>query len=104
MLDNALFQPRAPGTPLQSWIRQSLVNAILDGKLQGGQRMPATRHLAKSLGIGRNTVTAAYEELVSQGRSYEEVAAADPPREFRDKWGDPTRFLTAVYEELSDSQ
>ncbi|MGR3373042.1 MocR-like pyridoxine biosynthesis transcription factor PdxR [Pseudooceanicola nanhaiensis] len=67
MLDNALFQPRAPGTPLQSWIRQSLVNAILDGKLQGGQRMPATRHLAKSLGIGRNTVTAAYEELVSQG-------------------------------------
>ena len=67
MLDNALFHPRSPGTPLQSWIRQSLVNAILDGKLQEGQRMPATRHLAKSLGVGRNTVTAAYEELVSQG-------------------------------------
>ncbi|OWU84319.1 hypothetical protein ATO6_14990 [Oceanicola sp. 22II-s10i] len=67
MLDNALFQPRAPGTPLQAWIRQSLVNAILDGKLAVGQRMPATRHLSKSLGIGRNTVTAAYEELVSQG-------------------------------------
>ncbi|WP_375691428.1 PLP-dependent aminotransferase family protein [Pseudooceanicola sp. LIPI14-2-Ac024] len=67
MLDNTLFHPRSPGTPLQSWIRQSLVNAIVDGKLQAGQRMPATRHLAKSLGVGRNTVTAAYEELVSQG-------------------------------------
>ena len=49
------------------------------------------------------TVAGRVEELVSQGRSYEEVAAADPTREFRDKWGDPTRFLTAVYEELSDS-
>ncbi|WP_158966812.1 MocR-like pyridoxine biosynthesis transcription factor PdxR [Chachezhania sediminis] len=67
MLDNTLFHPRSPGTPLQAWIRQSLVNAIVDGKLHHGQRMPATRHLAKSLGVGRNTVTAAYEELVSQG-------------------------------------
>ena len=63
MLDNALFHPRSPGTPLQSWIRQSLVNAILDGKLQQGQRMPATRHLAKSLSVGRNTVTAAPRAL-----------------------------------------
>ena len=49
------------------------------------------------------TVAERVGDLVSQGRSYEEVAAADPTREFRDKWGDPTRFLTAVYEELSDS-
>ena len=67
MLDNALFAVRSPGTPLQVWIRQSLVDAILVGKLQAGQKMPATRELASSLGVGRNTVTAAYDALVSDG-------------------------------------
>ena len=44
------------------------------------------------------------EALVAQGRSYDEVAAADPTREFRAKWGDPERFLTAVYAELGGEQ
>ena len=67
MHDNTLFAARSPGTPLQVWIRQSLVDAILLGKLQAGQKMPATRELATSLGVGRNTVTAAYDALVSDG-------------------------------------
>ena len=46
------------------------------------------------------TVADRVSELVDQGRTYEEVAAADPTREFRGKWGDPERFLTAVYAEL----
>ena len=46
------------------------------------------------------TVSERVEALVAQGRSYDEVAAADPTREYRDKWGDPERFLTAVYAEL----
>ena len=42
------------------------------------------------------------EELVEGGAgSYDEVAAADPTAEFNDRWGDPNRFLTAVYEELA---
>lgn len=42
------------------------------------------------------------EELIAGGAgSYDEVAAADPTAEFNDKWGDPNRFLTAVYEELA---
>lgn len=41
------------------------------------------------------------EALVEGGAgSYDEVAAADPTAEFNDRWGDPNRFLTAVYEEL----
>ena len=39
-------------------------------------------------------------DLVEQGKSYAEVTAADPTREFSAKWGDPERFLTAVYAEL----
>lgn len=46
------------------------------------------------------TISERVEALVAQGRSYDEVAAADPTREYRDKWGDPERFLTAVYAEL----
>ena len=42
------------------------------------------------------------EALVAGGAgSYDEVAAADPTAEFNDRWGDPNRFLTAVYEELA---
>lgn len=42
------------------------------------------------------------EALVAGGAaSYDEVAAADPTAEFNDRWGDPNRFLTAVYEELT---
>lgn len=39
-------------------------------------------------------------ELVGQGMTYEQVAAAGPAAEYESKWGDPERFLTAVYAEL----
>ena len=42
--------------------------------------------------------------LVTDGETYEEVAAADPTAEYNEKWGDPTRFLTAVYQQLSGGQ
>jgi len=41
--------------------------AILQGKLVGGTRLPATRELADSLSIARNTVKTAYEMLVAEG-------------------------------------
>lgn len=48
------------------------------------------------------TVAGRVEELIAGGAgSYDEVAAADPTAEFNDRWGDPNRFLTAVYEELA---
>ena len=48
------------------------------------------------------TVAGRVEELVAGGAgSYDEVAAADPTQGFNDKWGDPNRFLTAVYEEVA---
>ena len=39
--------------------------------------------------------------LVEQGMTYEQVAAAGTTVEYEDKWGDPERFLTAVYAELA---
>lgn len=40
-------------------------------------------------------------ELVGQGMTYEQVAAAGPTASYEAKWGDPERFLTAVYAELN---
>ena len=50
------------------------------------------------------TVAERVEALVDEGRDYDEVAAADPTREYTDKWGDPERFLTAVFAELGGEQ
>ena len=38
--------------------------------------------------------------MVERGMSYEEVAAADPTAAYNDRYGNPDRFLRAVYTEL----
>ena len=47
------------------------------------------------------TVAERVATLVEDGASYEQVAAANTTAEFEAKWGDPGRFLTAVYAELA---
>jgi GntR family transcriptional regulator/MocR family aminotransferase len=41
--------------------------AIRDGRLVAGARLPASRTLARQLGLARGTVTAAYDQLVAEG-------------------------------------
>jgi len=41
--------------------------AILSGRLRPGDRLPATRDLARQLGLARNTVVRAYEDLAAEG-------------------------------------
>lgn len=59
--------PDRPGLPLQVRLRQALVQAIADGRLPAGSAMPSSRELARVLGLSRNTVTAAFEQLVDEG-------------------------------------
>lgn len=56
-----------PRTSIQSRIREMLVSAILDGQLAGGEALPSSRRMAKVLGVSRNTVVLAYQELVADG-------------------------------------
>ncbi|WP_033068598.1 PLP-dependent aminotransferase family protein [Thalassospira australica] len=42
-------------------------SAILDGRLHPGERLPASRDLAKSLGVSRNTVVTSFDLLTSEG-------------------------------------
>src|SRR5262245_21797407 len=48
-------------------IYQALREAVLDGRLAGGDRVPATRDLARQLGVARGTVTEAYDRLSAEG-------------------------------------
>ena len=46
-------------------------------------------------------VAATVSTLVEDGATYDEVLAAGPTADYEAKWGDPQRFLTAVYAELA---
>jgi len=65
--ETIFFVDRENRKSLQSQIRETLVSAILSGRLYPGARLPSTRRLADYLNISRITVTLAYQELASQG-------------------------------------
>ncbi len=56
-----------PGHGLARQLYQALRERILDGRLVGGTRLPASRELAALLGISRNTVTRALDQLYAEG-------------------------------------
>ena len=63
-----LFElPEQPGLPLQARLRAAVVREIQAGRLAPGTALPSSRDLARLLGLGRNTVTAAYQQLVDDG-------------------------------------
>src|SRR4029453_19240540 len=53
--------------PLPRQLYGALREAILAGRLSPGTRLPATRVLSRDLGAARNTVVAAFEQLVAEG-------------------------------------
>ena len=53
--------------PLYQQVYNQLRAAILAGRLAPGQRLPASRALAKSLALSRTTVTQSYDQLLSEG-------------------------------------
>ena len=53
--------------PIYIQISQCIINAIQRGYLKDGIALPGTRILSKLLKIHRNTATAVYEEIASQG-------------------------------------
>ena len=52
---------------LQSQIRQKLVKGILKGNFPAGSKLPSSRKLAEQLGVARNTVVLAYDQLIEEG-------------------------------------
>lgn len=53
--------------PLSKQLYIQLRDGILSGRLRGGQKLPGTRTFASALGISRNTVLSAFEQLMIEG-------------------------------------
>lgn len=62
-----LAPPADDGPPKFLQIAATLVADIRRGRLRPGDRLPGSRALAQSLGVHRNTVLAALQELSAQG-------------------------------------
>ncbi len=55
------------GRNLQNQIRTMMVDAVLEGRLPAGEEVPSSRELSEWLGVARNTVVLAYQQLVAKG-------------------------------------
>ncbi|WP_407928056.1 PLP-dependent aminotransferase family protein [Collimonas humicola] len=65
--DGAIAKAAAAGAPLNRQIYQAIREAILSQLLPSAMQLPSSRDLARELGISRNTVTYAYEQLIAEG-------------------------------------
>jgi len=81
-----LLNLREAEGPLYRRVYHALKGMIRAGRLGPAARVPSTRALAKDLGVSRNTVTLAYEQLAAEGylvsrhRGATSVVGAAPPR------------------------
>ena len=57
----------APGETLRAALARTLRDAIRDGALREGVRLPSSRALAEGLGVSRGVVSDAYGQLEAQG-------------------------------------
>ena len=67
----AMFLPsivldRGSSTPLHQQVGRQIARAIRDG-VAPGSRLPSSRVMARMLGVSRNTVMTAYDDLVAAG-------------------------------------
>lgn len=62
-------------TPLYQQIRDHLRQGILAGSLPPGARLPASRTLARDLGVNRITVESAYSDLEAEGLVFSRVGS-----------------------------
>ena len=62
-----LTADRADEVPLTDQLVDQLREALADGRLATGERLPATRALADLLGVSRTVVTGAYAQLFAEG-------------------------------------
>jgi GntR family transcriptional regulator/MocR family aminotransferase len=61
--------------PLYQQVYRAIREGVLSGRLRAGDRLPVTRMLARDLGISRNVVLIAYEQLIAEGYAEARVGA-----------------------------
>src|SRR6187402_1359130 len=58
---------RTSPDPMHRQIYSALRRLILEGRIESDTLLPSTRSLAEDLKVGRNTVIAAYDQLLAEG-------------------------------------
>jgi GntR family transcriptional regulator/MocR family aminotransferase len=66
LTENLIQIDKAAQTPVYVQIANGIINHIRCGKLKPGSALPGSRVLAQKLGVHRQTVVAAYDELYAQ--------------------------------------
>ncbi|HEV8580302.1 MAG TPA: PLP-dependent aminotransferase family protein [Thermoanaerobaculia bacterium] len=67
-LPNAgILLDESSGVPLHAQLYEQLRGAMLSGRLAPGTRLPSTREMARELGVARNTVLNAFDQLGAEG-------------------------------------
>ena len=64
--DRLFARTVASGRPLQARLREMMISAISEGWLSADTPLPSSRQLARNLGVARNTVLLAYQQLVDE--------------------------------------
>jgi len=67
MLDLAFTPDRHSGEPVYQQLESYLRGLIQAERLAPGTKIPASREVAAAMGVSRNTVSQAYEELIAEG-------------------------------------
>jgi len=67
MHDAIIYLASDSAVGLRNQIRQKIVDGILNGAFPPGMKLPSSRKLAQQLDVARNTVVAAYQQLIADG-------------------------------------
>ena len=93
----ALDIEKEPHGPLFLAIAEAITRDIMRGRLKPGTRLPGTRALARELGVHRNTVDAAYQELTMQGWLHAQPASGTfVAKDFPDSIAEPVAVSVPV--------
>ena len=68
MLDLSFTPDRSRAEPVYRQLAEFLEQQIESGRLADGQKLPASRELARALHLSRNTVNQAYQSLIDRDR------------------------------------
>jgi GntR family transcriptional regulator/MocR family aminotransferase len=93
LAEMGLALERDASAPLYRQLRDQIAQLIASRKLKAGMRLPASRDLADLLGVNRQTVSSAYDQLVADGLARSHVGQGTFVAERRDAThGTPFRW------------
>ncbi|RUM48665.1 MAG: PLP-dependent aminotransferase family protein [Marinomonas sp.] len=75
MIASLSFSLESNETPRYQQLQQQLLEAIEQGRLAVGDKLPSSRTFARSLGVSRSVVIQTYEQLIAEG-----VLRSEPKR------------------------